>query len=192
MLASDVTAVDELRSRVAAAVGDRAEVLTWQDVAPALVAGVATNAAFMNVAVIIVFIVVLLGVASAQLTAVLERRKEIAVLGALGMGTWALVRVVLAEGALLGGLGAAAAVGWAAPLVAELASAGVNLREAFGDEKSFALGGVLLDPVFYPAFGTWLFPLGLLLALFATMVASLYPAVFAARTDPAKALRVDR
>jgi ABC-type lipoprotein release transport system permease subunit len=192
VLASDVDAVDELNAAIERAVGDDAEVLSWKEVAPALVAGVATDAAFMNVATLMVFLVVLLGVASAQLTAVLERRKELAVLGALGMGSWSLVRVMLVEGLFLGGLGAAAALAWAAPLIGHLAKAGVDLSSAFGEEQNMALAGVILDPIFYPEFGGWLFPTGLALSLLATMVASLYPAVFAARLDPATALRVDR
>ncbi len=192
VVASDVDAVDELQKAVAAAVGDEADVLSWKQVAPALVAGVATDAAFMNVATLMVFLVVLLGVASAQLTAVLERRKELAVLGALGMGTWALVRVMLVEGLFLGVLGAAAALAWSAPLIGHLSGAGVDLSSAFGEEQNMALAGVILDPIFYPEFGAWLFPTGLFLSLVATMVASLYPAVFAARMDPATALRVDR
>ncbi|MGE0786732.1 MAG: ABC transporter permease [Sandaracinaceae bacterium] len=192
VIASDIRSIDRVRAAVARAVGGSADVLTWQEVAPALVAGVATDAAFMNVAAIIVFVVVLLGVASAQLTAVLERRKEIAVLAALGMGTGSLVRVVLTEGILLGVVGALAALAWAAPLIAYLSGAGVDLRAMFGEEQNMAVGGVLLDPVFYPANGAWIVPTALVLSILATTVASLYPAVFAARTDPASALRVDR
>lgn len=191
VVASDVHAIDEVHARVARVVGGAADVLTWQEVAPALVAGVATDAAFMNVAALIVLVVVLLGVASAQLTAVLERKKELAVLAALGMRASALVRVVLMEGTALGVAAGIVAIAWAVPLIAHLASAGVDLRAFFGEEQSLALGGVLLDPVFYPEFGPWVFWMAFVMSLAATIVASLYPAVFAARTDPASALRAD-
>lgn len=192
VLARDENRIAETRALLAAALGPGVEVLTYEEVAPALVAGVATDAAFMNMAAVIVLVVVLLGVASAQLTAVLERRREFAVLAAVGMRTRSLVRVVLSEGTFLGVLSALVALAWAAPLISHLAVAGVDLRSAFGEEQSMAVGGVLLDPIFYPESGAWIVPTAFALSLLATVVASLYPAAFVARTDPASALRVDR
>jgi ABC-type antimicrobial peptide transport system permease subunit len=52
-----------------------------------------------------------------------------------------------------------------------------------------AFAGVLIDPVFHPQYGAWLYPTALSLSLVATILASLYPAWFASRTDPATALR---
>jgi len=69
------------------------------------------------------------------------------------------------------------------------ALAGVELSWLFvGENVTFE--GVLMDPRIYTDFGPWLFGQGLVLSLAATLVASVYPAVFAARTDPATALRV--
>jgi ABC-type antimicrobial peptide transport system permease subunit len=139
-----------------------------------------------------VLFVVLLGVASAQLTGVLERRKEFAVLAALGMRGFQLVRVVVTEGVLLGTAGGLAALAWAAPILRGWARDGVDLSAMMPGGEGIAFGGVLIDPIYYPAFGAWLLPAALGLSLVATILASLYPAFFAARTDPASALRVDR
>ena len=54
----------------------------------------------------------------------------------------------------------------------------------------FAFGSALVEPIIYVDFGWWMVPYVFLVALGATIVASLYPATFAARTDPAVALRV--
>ena len=57
----------------------------------------------------------------------------------------------------------------------------------------FGLGhtkGVLLDPVIYGSFGWWIAIYVAAVAIGATLSASLYPALYAARTDPAVALRV--
>jgi ABC-type lipoprotein release transport system permease subunit len=54
----------------------------------------------------------------------------------------------------------------------------------------WTFGSALVEPVLYVEFGWWVVPYVLVLAMGATMVASLYPATFAARTDPAVALRV--
>ena len=64
----------------------------------------------------------------------------------------------------------------------------VTYRSADG----LAFSGVLIEPIYYPTFGPWVISTALFLALVATVLASLYPAWFASRTDPAAALRMDR
>ena len=104
----------------------------------------------------------------------------------------ALVRIVVTEGLLLGLASTIAALAWAAPLLYTWNADGLDLSTLMESEEGWAMGGVLLDPMFHPGFGLWLIPTALALSLTATVVASLYPAWFASRTDPASALRVDR
>ncbi|MCA9605562.1 MAG: ABC transporter permease [Myxococcales bacterium] len=193
ILGDDVYALDALEQRIAPEVPADDELLDWLEVSPELRNGLEADGAFFDMAVAIILLVVLLGVASAQLTGVLERRKEFAVLAAIGMRGWSLVKVVVVEGLVLGVASALAALAWAAPLAWKLNTGGVNLGALMGSEDSgYAFGGLLIDPMFYPGFGAWMVPYAFLLALIATIVASLYPAWFASRTDPAQALRVDR
>jgi ABC-type lipoprotein release transport system permease subunit len=49
---------------------------------------------------------------------------------------------------------------------------------------------VIIEPVIYGDFGAWTAWYVFAVAIVVTVVASLYPAWFAARTDPADALRV--
>lgn len=193
ILADDVYALEALEQQLAPLVPEGDELLTWLDVAPELRANLESDGAFFDMAVAIVLLVVLLGVASAQLTGVLERRKEFAVLAAVGMRGWALVRIVLVEGVALGVGSALGALAWAGPFIWWMHTQGVNLGAMMESEDvGYAYAGVLFDPMFHPSFGLWMLPSALALALIATIVASLYPAWFAARTDPANALRVDR
>jgi len=193
ILADDVYDRAALQERIAPLVSSPNKLLTWLQVSPELAMGLESDGAFLDMAVAIVLLVVLLGVASAQLTGVLQRRKEFAVLAAIGMRGASLVRIVLIEGVALGVLSACAALAWTAPLVWRLDDVGVDLGSVMASEdEGWALGGVLFDPIFHPDFGPWMFPMALLLAMIATVTASLYPAWFAARTDPANALRVDR
>jgi ABC-type lipoprotein release transport system permease subunit len=198
ILLDDALAVEASRAAIAGAIagGDIAsgnEVLTWLEVAPDLSANLAQRSAFMTLAVFIILVVVLLGVASAQLTGVLERRKEFAVLAALGTRTAHLVRIVLTEGLILGLASGLAALAWAAPLLHRWSSEGLDLTAMMkSEDDAMAFGGVLIDPVFHPDFGARAVPAALGLSILATLAASLYPAWFASRTDPASALRVDR
>ena len=168
------------------------ELLTWRETSPELRAGLEGDAAFYDMSIFIILLVVLLGVASAQLTGVLERRKEFAVLAAVGMRGFSLVKIVLIEGFALGVLSALAALAWVSPLVWKLATDGVDLSQMMESEEGWAMGGVLFETMIYPDFGAYMIPMAFTLSMIATITASLYPAWFASRTDPAQALRVDR
>lgn len=193
IILDDVATLATTRPALAALSSGGDEVISWREISPVLQSRLETGRVFSDIAVGVVLLVVLLGVASAQLTSVLERRKEFAVLAALGMRGFGLVRVVVTEGVLLGLAGALAALAWSGPITYRWASEGVNLRALFeSQDDGIAFGGVLIEMMYYPSFGAWVVPTALFLSLSATIVASLYPAWFASRTDPAAALRVDR
>jgi ABC-type lipoprotein release transport system permease subunit len=191
ILVDDVNAIDATRARVAGLVPRGADLLGWLEVSSDMRAGMAKGDGYMRATLLIILLVVLMGVMSAQLTSVLERKKEFAVLAALGMRGRHLVSVLLVEGLALGLMSGAVALAWSGPLIASMAREGVDLSQAYGTE-GVAFGGVLMHMEVHPAFGPWVFAAGFGLSLIATVVASLYPAWFASKTDPAAALRVDR
>jgi ABC-type lipoprotein release transport system permease subunit len=51
-----------------------------------------------------------------------------------------------------------------------------------------AMSGVLFDPIMYSVPGMWVFPYALAIAFVSTLIAAIYPAMFALRTDPTSAL----
>ncbi|MDH5493673.1 MAG: ABC transporter permease [Myxococcales bacterium] len=193
LLVSDVHAIGRLHAELGPEAPPGSELLSWLELSPELRQNLEGDGAFFDIAISIVLFVVLMGVASAQLTSVLERRKEFAMLAALGMRGWQLVRVVLTEGLLLGTISALAALAWSCPILYDWSKEGIDLSQLMDlGEGSWEFGGLLIDPIFFPEFGSWVIPSAFGLALTATSIASLYPAWFASRTDPASALRVDR
>lgn len=191
-LGTDPEEVEPMRRELAGVIGEGNDALSWLELVPDLRAKIDGSYRSSRIATVIILLVVLFGVASAQLTSVLERRKEFAVLAAIGIRGLTLVRIVVTESLLLGLVSGVVAIAWAMPLLTHLERVGLDLRAAFQSEEGMAFGGVLLDPIFHPQAGAWLVPTALLLSLLATVLASLYPAWFASRTDPANALRVDR
>lgn len=179
---------DAVRDRLAARVGRGDEVLTWVQVNPEFKGHLDQDTATSRFVTGVILLVVLLGVASAQLAAVLERRREFAVLSALGMSGGAMVRLVLQEALALGVAGAAVGFAMGAPVIVWFARHGLDFRAYMG--PSYAFQGVLIEPVIYGDLGPWMVPYVLAVAVGATLLASLYPAWFAARSDPAVALRV--
>jgi ABC-type lipoprotein release transport system permease subunit len=188
IILKDWRETDAARALLAPRVAPGDEVMTWGEIAPDFKGHMEQDKAASRFIGFLIIVIVVLGVASAQLAAVLERRREFAVLSALGMQASHMVRLVLQEGLTLGLLGAALGFALGAPLVWHIATAGLDFREYMG--TSYAFQGVILEPIIYTDFGFWMIPYVLFIALGATLAASLYPAWFAARTDPAVALRV--
>ena len=166
-------------------------VLTWTELLPELAAGVEVDKTWTRLIVSIVMLVVFLGIASAQLAAVLERRREFAVLSALGMSARRLVGVMLLEGLVLGVFGWLLGLALGLPSAYWMSVRGIDFSTLM-KSRDITMSNILFDPVFKGDFGWWLAPLGCVLALAATVLSSLYPAWFAVKTDPASALRVEQ
>jgi ABC-type lipoprotein release transport system permease subunit len=164
--------------------------LTWEELRPELAAGIEVDETWANLTVGIIMLLVFFGIASAQLAAVLERRREFAVLASLGMPGGHLLRIMLVEGVLLGLVGAGVGLIIGGPFTWWIATRGIDFGKLF-KMQDMTMSGILIDPVFYADFGWFLLPLSLGLALVATLLSSLYPAWYAIRTDPANAIRID-
>jgi ABC-type lipoprotein release transport system permease subunit len=188
VILEDWRAADAARAWLAARAAPGDEVLTWGEMAPEFQGHMEQDKAASRFVSALILLIVLLGVVSAQLAAVLERRREFAVLSALGMSTGRMVRLVVQEALSIGLAGAVAGLLLGLPFVWWLARAGLDFRRLMGASYSFE--GVIIEPVIYGDLGPWIVSYVLTVAVGATVAASLYPAVFAARTDPAAALRV--
>ncbi len=186
----DAREVEGFGGEVAAALPEEISLLTWDELRPELSAGVEVDEIWARLVVIIIMTVVFLGIASAQLAAVLERRREFGVLSALGMPGHRLLRVMSAEALLLGSAGGLVALLLGVPATWYVATFGVDFGKLLKMD-SIAMSNILIDPIFHSDFGWWLVPLAFFLAVAATLLSSLYPAWYAIRTDPATALRVD-
>ena len=164
------------------------EVLTWYQISPEMADAVTIDETFTWLTVGIVVFLVFLGITSAQLTAVLQRRREFAVLSALGMKGGQLVRVMFLEGFVIGLAGTALGLLLTLPVVYLLATKGVDLAAVSGEGMQ-VMSGVLIEPILYGDMGWWLVPYGIVISFLSTLLASIYPAWFAVKTDPAAALR---
>ena len=178
------------QDRVSTGLPPGAEVITWKEIIPELASGVEIDETFTDIMVAVVIAVVFLGIASAQLAAALERRKEFAVISALGMQDSRLASVMILEGLILGVLGSVTAVVLGTPAVYFISVHGVDFTGMYG-EGDLGISSVLIDPIIYGSFDWWILPTAFVLGLTATTLSSLYPALYARRTDPAEALRAD-
>lgn len=187
ILLDDYRRIEETRRELAQRLGD-VEIVAWKEVNPGIAANVDGKSGFMRTLVAIIIVVVGLGIVSAQLTAVMERRREIAVLTAIGMKARQVIGLIVIEAVTIALGGSVIALSIGGAVAHRLATRGVNLRVLMG--KEFSFGDVLLDPYIYGDFDSWIIIYALTVSIAATVAASLYPAWIASRVEPADALRM--
>jgi ABC-type lipoprotein release transport system permease subunit len=188
LILDDWERADLAKATLSQSVSAGDEVLTWGEISPEFKGHLEQDSAVSRLVSGIILLIVVLGVASAQLAAVLERRREFAVLSALGMRSRTIVAVLLQEALAIGIASAALGLALGLPFVWLLATRGIDLSRYMGASYSFQ--GVLIEPIIYGDAGAWTAWYVLTVAILVTVTASLYPAWFASRTNPADALRV--
>lgn len=188
LILNDWEDADGVKAALEPVVADGDEVLTWAEISPEFKGHLEQDTAVSRLVSGIILLIVVLGVASAQLAAVLERRREFAVLTALGVRSTTITAVLLQEALAIGVASAALSLALGLPFVWLLATRGIDLTAYMGASYSFQ--GVLIEPIIYGDIGAWTLWYVLTVAIVVTVIASLYPAWFASRTNPADALRV--
>jgi|GEM_PF-419979 ABC-type lipoprotein release transport system permease subunit len=178
---------DRFRDRIKAWLPSGDTALTWAQITPQSEVAVRINYLFSQIFTLILILVALLGVASSQLTAVLERKRELAMLSALGMGRIAIFRLVFSEALTLGTISWLATVALAGPITYYFARVGIRILDA---GQSMSALGTVVDPIMHGDFGIWFFVYAAILSYLATVVASIYPAWYAVRLEPAETLRM--
>lgn len=183
----DPDGAERFRDRIRARLPAGNTAWTWAQISPQSEEAVRLNYVFSEIVTAILILVALMGVASSQLTAVLERKRELAMLSALGMGRISIIRLVISEALTLGSLSVLATVALAGPITYYFARVGIRILDA---GKSMTALGTVVDPVIHGDFGIWFFVYATLLSYLATVLASVYPAWYAVRLDPAETLRM--
>ncbi len=161
------------------------EVDSWKTLKPEITETMATKQMFVSVIGLIVILIASIGILNLQLMAVFERTREMGVLAALGMKGRQIMALFLAEGALIGVVGAVlgslAGVG-VVFLIRQMG--GINFSSVGSMGEVTALMGDHLMPALTLAD---VIGRGVIVAVIAAL-ASLYPAWQAARKEPAAAL----
>ena len=165
--------------------GRALEVVAWTTLNPAMVEYVALGDSMYFIIVIIVFAIAIFGVANTMVMATYERRREFAVMLALGATPGSVRAIVLYEAVALGVLSLAIGAVITFPLMVWFHNAPPDMSWAIAD---VTLMGALLSPSLRVEYDPQFWVVAAL-ALFATaLLASLLPAWRAARVPPADTL----
>ncbi|MDE0830163.1 MAG: FtsX-like permease family protein, partial [Vicinamibacterales bacterium] len=161
------------------------EVVGWTTLNPAMVEYVALGESMNFVIIIVVFTIAIFGVANTMVMATYERRREFAVMLALGATPGSVRAVVLYEAVALGVFSLVLGAVITFPLMVWFHNAPPDMSWAIAD---LTLMGALLSPSLRVEYDV-LFWIQAAVALFATaLLASLIPAWRAARVPPADTL----
>ena len=170
---------------LAEGVAPRADVKTWGQLMPAMNDMMAMLDAFLALFGLIFVFAAALGVMNTMLMATKERVREFGIMIAAGATRWRIIRDVCAETLVL--VAVATALGTA------IGVAGGWYFAVYGLDTSmfagqYSVGGVAFDPVWRAALSVKSIVVSVVMMFIVCVIASLYPALVAARLDPVKAI----
>jgi ABC-type lipoprotein release transport system permease subunit len=185
---SDPWLAPEAAERIAARLASRdleIEVEPWTRLRPEMMDYAQLAQAWNGIIIFIVFAIAIFGVANTMLMATYERRREFAVMLALGTSPFAIVRSVLAEALGLGAISLALGAVITFPLMFWLYRSPLDLSALYGD---FTFFGALIRPQLRVGLNPEMWVITGIALVITALVASLYPAARAARVPPADTL----
>lgn len=160
----------------------------WTELRPEMMDYAQLAKSWSLVVIVIVFAIAIFGVANTMLLGTFERRREFAVIMAIGAAPGTILRTVLYEGLALGAISLAAGVLITLPVLIWWHNAPPDLGWLYGD---FTMFGALIRPVLrveYDAASALWAGIALLIT---ALLASAVPAARAARILPADTLSGD-
>ncbi len=162
------------------------EVAAWPELAPEIGAYVALSDGWLWILYVIVLTLAAIAVLNTMLMAVFERFREFGVMTAIGMRPLHIVLLVSAEVAALSAISLIVALALGAPLLHWLVRSGINLSNL---TEGFTMSGVAFGPIMRGAWAGKQFALSAVLLIGFALLSGLYPAVRAARVNPAALTR---
>lgn len=183
VVANEFDRVSALAAELRGSLGDEVEVQTWEEIQPFLVYMVDLFDQMAWWTYVGVFVAMAFGIANVLLMAVYERIREIGVMRSIGLGGRRVVAMVMVESTLLVILGLG--IGFAISLATVFGLRdGIDLSRWSDGLAAFGVGSriipvVRVEDFFIPT----------VVAVVTALVASLWPALRAAREQPAEALR---
>ncbi|UCF19464.1 MAG: ABC transporter permease [Gemmatimonadota bacterium] len=177
-------AADRIRARLEP-LGLGIEVEPWTRLRPEMLDYAQLAQAWNWVIIVIVFGIAIFGVLNTMLMATYERRREFAVMLALGTSPLAVARTVLAEALSLGVLSLVAGAIITFPVMIWFHNSPPDLSFLYGDYTFF---GALIRPRLRVEYSLEMWLLTGIALLLTAIIASLYPAIRSARVPPADTL----
>lgn len=185
----DHRASDKIAALLRAKIGTEipAEVQTWRETQPGVASYIALDGSMADVFLLLIVLVIAAGVLNTMVMSVMERKRELGVMLAIGISPFRLFKLIICEASLLAVVGFAAGVALFIPWMFYMQKVGIDFTRIVG--KDMQVSGVLYDPVIRIALrpeDATLILAGLFLLVLATAA---YPAHRAASLPPIESMR---
>ncbi|HWA88743.1 MAG TPA: ABC transporter permease [Rhizomicrobium sp.] len=172
---SDPGAAQTLAARIEARIGYKS--VSWQEASEDIMSLLLIRKVLMYAVVSAVLVVAAFGIYNVISTVVLEKQRDIAILKSMGFHARDILRLFLAQGAMLGAAGCAAGLPFGAALMVAIT------------RISFRMPGSR-DLTYMPVSWNWVqFAMAASFAMAAALLAAVIPARKAAQVDPVDVLR---
>ena len=175
----------EMMPRLLAPALGNAEIKTWRQLLPAFSDMINLSSASIGIMSIVFFLAAGLGIMNTMLMATYDRMREFGIIKALGTGPARIIGNVLAEAFLLSFFATMIGIILGSAGSYYLQIVGLDTGKLAG-EMSFA--GVAFDPVWHASLNLRAIVLPVFQMWIICVLASLYPAILAARLEPVKAM----
>lgn len=183
--AESLYGVEELTGRLETIfAGQDMEILSWDEISPAVAQWVEFDRTFLNIILVIVLLVVAGGIMNTILMGVMERTREFGIMLALGTRRRQILGLVTLEAFLLGLIGSLTGLILGVLLTRYFQLTGIDLAGFSQSFEAFYVGSVIYPRIFWgQTFVT------ILVVLLISTVTAVYPAARAAGLKPVEAIR---
>lgn len=185
MIVDNADDVDRITAELAGKLDPkRYEVLSWKEISPWLLQFIELDDVSFYIIGLVVFAIVALGILNTMLMSILERIREFGLMMAMGTKPRQIVGLVMLEALLLG---------LVSIIIGNILGCGITQYYAvYGIDYSRWAEGLsiipYIDPVMYTRLETNNILLSSVTVLLITLIAAVYPAIKAARLEPAEAM----
>lgn len=162
-------------------------VLTWREMNRVILEAIQAGMGMLYIMYLVVLLVVAVVIANTLLMSVFERIREMGILSALGMKGREILFMFLVEAGILGGVGVILGVALGSLGVFYMSKVGLHI----GDMATMTTVSAGYSDTMYARFAPAETVSVAIAAMVIILLASLYPARFAARLQPVDALRVE-
>jgi putative ABC transport system permease protein len=160
------------------------QVDTWKQLSPELAYVSESLASMLYVFMIVILAALAFGIVNTMLMVILERRRELGMLMAVGMPGKIVFGMIVLETVVLSLTGAAIGMVMTVIVMAVLSRVGINLSVISQGLSQFGIADVL-----YPSLPLSMYPILTAMVVATAIAASIYPAVKALKLRPSQALR---
>ncbi len=186
ILIDDNERLEEVKSEIETIVGEDTLIRTWKEISPDLALITDMMGQFGSILVFIILMALAFGIINTMLMAILERKKELGMLMAVGMNRPKIRRMIAWETVFLTLTGTMIGMGISYVLVTFFADRGINLNmyaEAF-EELGYS-------SMLYPVLDMSFFFQVVILTLITALFSAIFPIRRAIKMNPAEVLRTE-